>query len=106
VLIGTGTSASKYLIDIIDCKIVRVSNGQMPELRLRDCFIQRALVSRVVHAALENSPFLISHEDLAPQNIIVDSEYNVKGYICLAVQSWHFLHFTAGIHRLTRSDVG
>jgi hypothetical protein len=59
VLIGTGTSASKYLIEIIDCKIVRASNGQMPELQLRDCFIQRALVSRVVHPALENSLLLI-----------------------------------------------
>jgi serine/threonine protein kinase len=81
VLIDIETSASKYLIEIIDRKIVRTSNGQMPELQLRDCFIQRALVSRVVHPALENSPFLISHEDLAPQNIIVDSEYNIKGYI-------------------------
>jgi hypothetical protein len=85
-LIGTGSSASKHLIDIIDRKIVRVGNGQMAELKLRDCFIQRALVSRVVHAALENSPFLISHEDLAPQNIIVDSEYNIKGYLFLAMQ--------------------
>jgi hypothetical protein len=58
----------------------------MPELQLRDCFIQRALASRVVHPALENSPFLISHEDLAPQNIIVDSENNIKGYIFLAMQ--------------------
>jgi hypothetical protein len=86
VLIGTGASASKYLIEIIDCKIVRASNGQMPELQHRDCFVQRALVSRVVHPTLENSPFLISHEGLASQNIIVDSEYNIKGYIFLAVQ--------------------
>jgi hypothetical protein len=40
------------------------SNGQMPELQLRDCFIQQALVSRAVHPALENSPLLIS-QDLA-----------------------------------------
>jgi hypothetical protein len=38
------------------------SNGQMPELQLRDCFIQQALVSRAVHPALENSPLLISQE--------------------------------------------
>jgi serine/threonine protein kinase len=85
ILIGTRTSASKYLIKIIDRKIVRASHGQMPELQLRDCFIQRALASRVVHPALE-TPFLISHEDLAPQNIIVDSENNIKGYIFLFVQ--------------------
>lgn len=97
VLIGTGTSASKYLIEVIDRKIVRAGNGQMPGLQLRDCFIQRALVSRVVHPALENSPFLISHEDLAPQNIIVDSEYNIKGYIFLAVQIRRFLYVAAGI---------
>ncbi|PMD54947.1 uncharacterized protein K444DRAFT_596730 [Hyaloscypha bicolor E] len=95
----TGTSASKYLVEFIDRKIVRVSIGQMPELQLRDCFIQRALVSRVVHPDLENSPFLISHEDLAPQNIIVDSEYNIKGII-----DWGFarllpLQFAVGFPR-------
>jgi serine/threonine protein kinase len=79
VLISIKTSASKYLIKIIDRKIVCPSNGQIPELLLQDYFIQRVLVSRVVHPTLESSPFLISHEDLAPQNIIVDSEYNIKG---------------------------
>lgn len=99
VLIGTGTSASKYLIEIIDRKIVRARNGQMPELQIRDCFIQRALVSRVVHPALENSPFLISHEDLAPQKIIVDSEYSIKWYILTAPIrcNWHRL---TGLHRI------
>ena len=81
VLVGIKTSANKYLTEIIDRKIVRPSNGQMPELQLRDCFIQRVLVSRVVYSTLESPPFLISYEDLALQNIIVDSEYNIKGLI-------------------------
>lgn len=74
-----------------------VSNGQMPELQLWDCFIQWALMLRVVHPALKNTSFLILHEDLASQNIIVDSEYNIKGYIFLAVQIWRFLYVAAGI---------
>lgn len=66
---------------MIDRKIVRVTNGNVPDLsvKLRDCFIQRALVRRAVHASLENSITVIAHEDLAGQNIIVDSGYNVKG---------------------------
>ncbi|KAH0542351.1 hypothetical protein FGG08_003289 [Glutinoglossum americanum] len=75
------TTAGTYLTDLIDRKIVRVSNGQLPGIQLRDCFIQRALVPRVVHFPLEMSPFLVSHEDLSPDNIIVDNEYNIKGII-------------------------
>ena len=62
---------------MIDRKIIRVSEGNMPELQLRDCFIQRALVSRAVHAPLETFTTVIAHEDLAGQNIIVDSDFNV-----------------------------
>jgi hypothetical protein len=75
------TTASTHLTDSIDRKIVRVSNGQLPGIQLRDCFIQRALVPEVVHFPLEKSPTLISHEDLIPENIIIDNEYNIKGYI-------------------------
>lgn len=77
---GSGTNASEYLTETIDRKIVRVGNSQLLKLRIRDCFVQRALSSRVVHAALEQSLFSVSHEDLAPQNIFVGSEYNIKGY--------------------------
>ncbi|KAI9861204.1 MAG: hypothetical protein M1813_005377 [Trichoglossum hirsutum] len=82
------TTASTHLTDSIDRKIVRVSNGQLPGIQLRDCFIQRALVPEVVHFPLEKSPTLISHEDLIPENIIVDNEYNIKGII-----DWGFATF-------------
>jgi hypothetical protein len=55
----------------------------MPNLQLRDCFIQRVLARRVVHPDLESSLCSISHEDLASQNIIVDRDYNIKEYIFL-----------------------
>ena len=74
-----GTIASKFLTERIDRKIVRVGNGQIPKLQRRDCFVLRALAQRIVHPALETSSCLSSHEDLAPQNIIIDSGYNIRG---------------------------
>jgi len=82
------TTASNFLTEIVDRKIVRVGNGQIAKLQLRDCFVLRVLARSIVYPALETSPYLISHEDLAPQNIIVDSDYNIKGII-----DWGFARF-------------
>lgn len=68
-----------YLTNTIDRKILRVATGKQTGLNLRDCFLQRALVRHAVHHALESSIFAISHDDLAAQNIMVDSEYNITG---------------------------
>lgn len=63
------TTALRYLTDKIDRKIIRVSRGQVPDIQLRDCFIQRALVcNKVVHSALDEHPCMVtSHSDLAAQ---------------------------------------
>ncbi|KAK2764992.1 hypothetical protein FQN54_008691 [Arachnomyces sp. PD_36] len=97
----SSTTALGYLTDKIDRKIVRVSRGQVPNVQLRDCFVQRALVrSKVVHSALDEQPYMVtSHSDLAGQNIIVDDEYNIKGII-----DWGFacqlpLQFAVGLPR-------
>ena len=75
---GSGTSAVKYLTSAIDRKIMRVATGKQSEFELPDCFMQRALVRYAVHDALESSLFAISHGDLAAQNIIVNSAYNIN----------------------------
>jgi hypothetical protein len=66
-LVGQGPKAhtDKETKEEAEGQVSATRNGQMPELQLRDCFIQRVLVSRVIHPALENSPLLISQEDLA-----------------------------------------
>ncbi|KAK3996891.1 hypothetical protein QBC44DRAFT_365078 [Cladorrhinum sp. PSN332] len=73
-------TATAYLTDLIDRKTLRVIHGNI-ELELHSCLLERALVSRAVQDALGGSLFALSYEDLAPQNIIVDNENNIKGII-------------------------
>jgi len=42
----------------------------------------------VLYPELEHAPFAIDHGDLAPLNIIVDSEYNVTGYVVKIVSAY------------------
>ncbi len=49
-----GTIASKFLTERIDRKIVRIGNGQIPKLQLRDCFVLRAPARSIVHPALKH----------------------------------------------------
>jgi hypothetical protein len=74
---------------MVDGKIQRAATGQEPVFGIRDCFIHRALARHAVHSALESerSTFVISHEDLAAHNIIVDSDNNIAGYAFCAVQA-------------------
>jgi len=59
---------------------MRVIYGKLLEVELRSCLLERALVSRAVQDVSGGSLFALSHEDLAPQNIIVDDKNNIKGY--------------------------
>ncbi|KAF2274411.1 uncharacterized protein EI97DRAFT_128266 [Westerdykella ornata] len=74
-------TATQYFSRLMDNKLRRVRNGQLPELTEQDCFDQRDLLRQVILPELENAPFAIDHGDLAAQNIIVDSEYNITGII-------------------------
>lgn len=66
---------------MIDRQISRILNGEIPDCRLREAFIHRALAKIAVGSAhLDSSTFMISHDDLAPQNIIIDSDNNISGY--------------------------
>ena len=74
------STAPAFLTDLIDRKILRVVHGKVPGVELHGCLLERALVSRAAQDVLGGSLFSLSHEDLAPQNIIVDGENNIKGF--------------------------
>lgn len=78
-LILSGGQTLNHLMDMIDKKVVRVCRGGLPNIRITDCFIQRALLPKVIHQELNEASFFIAHGDLSAQNIIVDSQYNVTG---------------------------
>ncbi|KAL9132053.1 MAG: hypothetical protein Q9217_000181 [Psora testacea] len=77
-------TASQFVTEIIDRNIVRAVRSGVPESRPRACFVHRALMRRFVHYALEEFPYVVSYEDLAPQNIVVDDNDNIKGYVFLS----------------------
>jgi hypothetical protein len=41
--------------------------------------VQKALLDQVLYPELKHAPFAKDHGDLAPLNIIVNSEYDVTG---------------------------
>ncbi len=64
---------------MVDKKITRVCRGELSDVRVKDCFVLRAMLSKVIHQELNEYPFFIAHGDLSAQNIIIDSTYNVIG---------------------------
>lgn len=69
-----------FLTNLINRKTLRVERGQLREVSLRDCLSLQVLGRRIIYTTPTIiSSFAISHQDLAPQNIIVDDEYNIKG---------------------------
>lgn len=73
--------ATKYFERIIDNKVYRVHSGLLPEINVQDCIIQKQLLSTILRPELENAPYAIEHGDLSCRNIIVDSEYNITGFV-------------------------
>ncbi|KAH8889899.1 hypothetical protein GQ53DRAFT_842471 [Thozetella sp. PMI_491] len=78
---GPELTVAAFLTGLIDRKILRVVHGNLLGVELHSCLLELALVSQAVQDALGGSMFALSHEDLAPQNIIVDGENNIKGLI-------------------------
>jgi hypothetical protein len=74
-----GGSARQYFSRLTENKLRRVRNGQLCGITEQDCFDQRDLLHHVLYPELEEAPFAMDHGDLAAQNIIVDSEYNITG---------------------------
>lgn len=66
---------------MIDRQISRAAKGQLLGFMERDCFLHRVLAWKAVDPVTDSTQFMISHDDLAPENIIIDNEYNIKGYV-------------------------
>lgn len=75
-------TADGFFTDLIGRKILRVNSGQLREISLQDCLNLQILGRKIAGKAPEITSFAISHDDLAPHNIIVDDEFNIKGSVC------------------------
>jgi RIO-like serine/threonine protein kinase len=78
-LTTTGETTAHYFSRLAANQLCRVRNGKLPGITEQYCFDQEKLLHQVLHLELEHTPFAIDHGDLAPFNIIVDSEHNVTG---------------------------
>ncbi|KAF1935922.1 hypothetical protein EJ02DRAFT_360414 [Clathrospora elynae] len=74
-------AAAQYFSRLIDNKLRRAGDGKLDGITVQDCFDQKVLLDQVLYPELEHAPFAIDHGDLAPLNIIVNSEYDVTGII-------------------------
>ena len=74
-----GGSATAFFSRIMDNKLKRIRNGELPFITEQDCHDQKGLLPMVLHTELEDTPFALDHGDLSAQNILVDSEHNVTG---------------------------
>jgi hypothetical protein len=79
-----GGAAAQYFSRLIDNKLRRAGDGKLDGITVQDCFDQKVLLDQVLYPELEHAPFAIDHGDLAPLNIIVNSEYDVTG--CVGVK--------------------
>jgi Ser/Thr protein kinase RdoA (MazF antagonist) len=53
----------------------------MPGLSEHDCADQQALLAAVLERDGEDTAMAMDHGDFKPDNVIVDDEYNIKGYV-------------------------
>ncbi|WEW60409.1 hypothetical protein PRK78_005894 [Emydomyces testavorans] len=92
-------SALENLTNKIDEKIIRICRGELREIRVMHCFLLQSLLEEAIHRPLDNAPFFIDHGDLSPQNIIVDSEYNITGIIDWGPASYQPFQLAASLPR-------
>ncbi|KAK4041596.1 hypothetical protein C8A01DRAFT_14662 [Parachaetomium inaequale] len=80
-----GASTLTFLTTVVDGKVMNAARevDKEPAPGVRDCLIHRALLRYVIHKTLEFEPsiFSVSHGNLAAENIIVDSDYNITGIV-------------------------
>ncbi len=88
---SSGNTSLIYLTNIVDKKTARVRSGHLPGIRVEDCLDLRDLLGDVVHGELNNAPFFIGHGDLSPENIIVDSDFNITGLVAPLALIWIWL---------------
>ncbi|RJE19161.1 Phosphotransferase enzyme family [Aspergillus sclerotialis] len=77
-------------------------NGRLPEITEQDCFDQRNILSDILYPELDDAPFAMDHGDLSPQNILVDSEFNITGIIDWGFSAKVPFQMAAGFPRFLR----
>lgn len=77
---GTQVSTSVWLTESVDRGIRRTLRRQDYSTAI-DYLIQRSMIPRYVVAQHENCPWVFVHVDLHNDNIIIDEEYNIKGFV-------------------------
>lgn len=73
-------TAREFFERLIRNKVARVEKGDLHELTTRDCHIQQQLLPLILGTHGEETEVAIDHGDFKPENIIVDEDYNIKGY--------------------------
>ncbi len=58
-----------------------VEKGRFPGLSIQDCDDQRALLDEVLGEDRDNTAMAMDHGDFKPENIIVDTDYNIQEYV-------------------------
>lgn len=64
-----------------DQKITRVCQGKLDRIRVGHCFIHHRLLTDAFQELECSGPSFIGHGDIAPQNILVDDDLNITGYL-------------------------
>ncbi|KAM5447690.1 hypothetical protein McanMca71_006028 [Microsporum canis] len=92
-------SALEYFTDKVDQKIIRICQGRLPELEVNHCLHLKCVLPEVLHPELDNAPSFIEHGDISARNIIVDSEYNIKGIIDWGFSNYQPFQLAASLPR-------
>lgn len=78
-LTNVGEPVRQFFARLTKSKLDRVQKGLLPGISEQDCVDQQGHLCEVLWPELNDAPSAIDHGDLAAQNIIVDSAYNVTG---------------------------
>ncbi|KAL4876158.1 hypothetical protein BJY04DRAFT_210812 [Aspergillus karnatakaensis] len=74
-------TATEHFTRIIRNKLNQVRNGQPQGITEQDCVSQMNILRDIILPELDSVPFAFDHGGLAPQNILIDAEYNVTRMI-------------------------
>ncbi|KAJ5683061.1 hypothetical protein N7462_006226 [Penicillium macrosclerotiorum] len=76
-------TAEGFLMNMIDLKIIQTARGELnggSAPTLLDCMVLRMLAHKVIDANCTSTAMSYSHENLISDSIIIDDNYNVKGF--------------------------
>jgi hypothetical protein len=74
-------SLVNHVTRVIDHRISRICRGELPSLRVRDCFYHRYLITQIFAKVNWCGPRFIGHNDFSPQYILVENDVNISGIL-------------------------